>query len=157
VSFLTSMVPLPYRILALALLCAALVAFGWLKGAEHGERRLEQYKLAEQVQINKGMRIAAAQTHAWQAKKDEALNAATKRAQGNAVAAAAARDESRSLRDQLAAADAAIAVAADSAVRKYAAAVNAVFGECADAYLGMAEKASGHASDALMFEQAWPR
>lgn len=154
---LTALIPAPYRWLALALLAAALVGFGWLKGAEHGERRLEQHKLAEQVQINKGLKAAAAKTAAWQAQKDEALREATKRAQVNADAAAAARDESRGLRDQLAAADAALSVAADAAVRKYAAAVNAVFGDCADAYLGMAEKAGGHASDALTFEQAWPK
>ena len=32
---LTALVPLPYRALALALLAAALLGFGWLKGAEH--------------------------------------------------------------------------------------------------------------------------
>ena len=35
---LTSLIPAPYRWLALAMLAVALVAFGWLRGAQHQEQ-----------------------------------------------------------------------------------------------------------------------
>lgn len=36
---LTDLIPLPYRLLALALLAAALLGFGWVKGAAHVQAR----------------------------------------------------------------------------------------------------------------------
>ena len=47
-NLLLNLVPLPYRLLALAALAAALMGFGWVKGAEHGEAKLNAYKVAEQ-------------------------------------------------------------------------------------------------------------
>lgn len=154
---LTNLIPAPYRWLALALLMAAVYGFGWMKGAQHGEGKLEQYKLAEQVEINKGMKAAADKTHEWQKGKDDALQQATKRAQVNAAAAASARRTADSLRDDLAAARADLSRAADAAVRQYAATLGTVFGECAAALGELAGKAQGHASDALTFEQSWPK
>lgn len=40
---LLSLVPLPYRVLALAVMAVALMGFGWVKGAEHGETKLNAY------------------------------------------------------------------------------------------------------------------
>lgn len=51
---LTTLIPLPYRILAIALLGAALVGFGWLKGAQHGEAKLEREHAAA---LKEGVRI----------------------------------------------------------------------------------------------------
>ena len=40
---LLSLVPLPYRLLAIALLALALFGFGWVKGNAHGTEKLTEY------------------------------------------------------------------------------------------------------------------
>ena len=53
---LLALVPFPYRILAIALLAAALVAFGWFKGNAHGTQKLTDYigkQATEAVRINR--------------------------------------------------------------------------------------------------------
>lgn len=62
-----------------------------------------------------------------------------------------------SLRDDLSTYRSQLPGASCDAVRKHASALNTVFGECSRAIEGLAGKAQGHASDALMLEQAWPR
>jgi hypothetical protein len=47
VSSLLTILPFPYRILALALLAASLFGYGFLKGAQHGEAKLAAF--TEQV------------------------------------------------------------------------------------------------------------
>ena len=47
-SKLFSLVPLPWRLLALGLLAVALWGYGWITGAEHGEAKLDAYKQAQQ-------------------------------------------------------------------------------------------------------------
>lgn len=47
---LTSPVPLPYRLLALGLLSAALLAFGWVKGATHVQRDWDASKADQAIQ-----------------------------------------------------------------------------------------------------------
>lgn len=54
---LAAIIPLPYRLLALAALAAALLGFGWLKGAEHGQRRVDS--MVSQA-VREGARITAA-------------------------------------------------------------------------------------------------
>lgn len=49
-----ALIPAPYRILALLALCLALVGYGWLKGAEHGEAKLAA---AEARALQEGVRI----------------------------------------------------------------------------------------------------
>jgi hypothetical protein len=53
-SALLAGVPLLYRLLALAALAVALVGYGWLKGAQHGERKLDA---AEAKALKEGVRI----------------------------------------------------------------------------------------------------
>lgn len=116
------------------------------------------------------LRAAIAIERANQAKKDEALNEANKRAQENEqaaeqnrIAAAAAGRTADSLRKQLASARASLPQATCEAARNYAAAVSDVFADCTRKYAASAERyselaklAAGHASDALTLEQAWP-
>lgn len=40
---LLAVIPLPYRLLAMAVAALALVAFGWFKGNEHGTQKLTNY------------------------------------------------------------------------------------------------------------------
>jgi hypothetical protein len=61
------------------------------------------------------------------------------------------------LRGDLAAARADLSRASGDALRKHAATLNAVFGECAATAEGLAGQAQGHASDTLTLEQAWPK
>ena len=87
---LTSLIPAPYRWLALALLAAALVAFGWLRGAQHQEQ-------ADAVQL--------AQVHsAWDKERAELGAQALAKAQANAAETArriAAMQENQHAQDQL--------------------------------------------------------
>lgn len=53
-SALLSIVPWWERLAAIAALCAALFGFGWLKGAEHGERKLDAIQAAA---LKEGARI----------------------------------------------------------------------------------------------------
>lgn len=85
-----------------------------------------------------------------------ALQAALTRNRDLQVAAARTDAESRSLRGQLAAANGRIKTASIDAVREYASAAGAVFGECSQALADLAGKADGHASDVQTFRDAWP-
>ncbi len=44
---LLSIVPLPYRLLAMAIAALALIAFGWVKGNQHGTLKLTEYQAAQ--------------------------------------------------------------------------------------------------------------
>lgn len=91
------------------------------------------------------------------AKVVEAQNANTKRVQGLQVAAAGVRAESDGLRRDLDANTANLSRATPDACRNYAAAANAVLGDLEKAGGGIAEKADGHASDTLMYQDGWPK
>jgi hypothetical protein len=156
-SLLLSAVPWWGRALAIFALCTAMVGFGYVKGVEHGEVKLTAYKLANDKQHIADLNAAAAKTKQLQQTKDEAIHAATKRAQLNAVAAAAARSDVDSLRDQLAAATSRLSSATDAAVREYAATAGTLFSECTKALAELAGKADGHATDAATLEAAWPK
>lgn len=63
---LTNLIPLPYRILALALFAVALMAFGWIEGVQHEEVKFDLYRAkttAEQAQASaKAAQALATQT-----------------------------------------------------------------------------------------------
>lgn len=124
----------------------------WRYGERINDIRYEMSEAARKT-------FEAAQREADQRikEKDDALKRATERAQQNTRAADLARDESDGLRNQLAAADAAMSTAADDAVRKYAATANAVLAACTARYIDVARDAAGHASDSLMYQEAWPK
>ena len=105
---------------------------------------------------NRALRVAAQQGADLQRKKDDALNEAAARARDLANTGAALRTERERLLLDLAAARAGIDAAPIEALRAHAATLNRVFGECTREYSALAERAGGHASDALMFERAWP-
>lgn len=86
-----------------------------------------------------------------------AINDAKKREQLARAAAAGARSERDRLRDDLAAAQRDLPSAAPSACIERAAALSAVFEQCAGRLEELAGKADRHASDALTLQQAWPK
>lgn len=56
---MTSLIPAPYRWLAFLVAALALVGFGWVKGAQYGERKLDAYKLAhEKAELAQGQKVA---------------------------------------------------------------------------------------------------
>lgn len=89
--------------------------------------------------------------------KDDAIEQAEQRATQNAAFAAAARRDADGLRAQLASVPARIASATDSAVREYANAASVVFDQCVRSYQELASAADGHANDARLMLEAWPR
>lgn len=147
---LSSLIPLPYRILALVLFALALVAFGWVQGANHeqGQQAIRDMKA---VSANSGI------TARWAKGKDDALKNANDRAQLNDAAGDLLADRLVSLRDQLAADRAGLPGSSLGSCRAHAATLNSIFGECADSSRGLAKAAAGHASDSLMFQEAWPK
>jgi len=92
----------------------------------------------------------------YQKEKDDAATQSTKNIAIAAAAASAANQSGRVLNDTIKSLIIASASGNIEANRKYTAALGAVLGECQAAYRGMADKAQGHANDALMFDQAWP-
>ena len=66
-SILFSLVPAPYRWLAMGLLAAALWGYGWVTGARHGEAKLDAYKLAQQqADMKQAQRVGDVQQTACQ-------------------------------------------------------------------------------------------
>jgi hypothetical protein len=59
---LTSLIPWPWRFLAFAALIAAAMGFGYVKGVEHGDAKLEAYKVAQQKAIDAQVAKAAQTT-----------------------------------------------------------------------------------------------
>lgn len=105
----------------------------------------------------KALENAHADTIRLQTRKDEAERKARSREIALAGDLSRVRDVADGLRGELNAARAALPDAACAAVREHAAALNSIFGECADRLEAMAGKAQGHASDALTLLDAWPR
>jgi hypothetical protein len=152
---LTDLIPLRYRLVVYAAAALVLIGAGVVLGLRIGEARLDAYKVAESKAVIQGLKDAAALTKAFQLKKDEALHAANLRAKKAMGDAAAVRAVNDGLRDQLSAAD--VSRASLSSLRLYTTTLSAVFGECTRSVEGLAGKATGHASDALTFEQSWPK
>jgi hypothetical protein len=50
-SFLTNLVPLPYRLLALAVMALALWGWGWVDGAKHEEKKFDAYKVDQEKAV----------------------------------------------------------------------------------------------------------
>jgi hypothetical protein len=156
VNLLLASAPWWLRFLAVDMLIAAVAAVGWFNGEAHGEAKLTTYQLAQTQAAVKAQAAAVTIVQQQQQRKDDALKAATARAQRAEAAASGARVVGDGMRTELAQARRDLSSASLDAVRKYAAAVNTVFGECTDAVERLARAATGHASDSLMYQQAWP-
>lgn len=136
-----------------------LAAFAGIQFWEH--RLIQEGRQLEQADAN--IRLLAenakhaATTAKWQKEKDDALTEANARALANKAAAANLAAVNRGLRDDLANQRRDLSTASLDAVRKYAATANTVFGECKAEVERLAGEASGHATDSLMYQRAWPK
>lgn len=142
----------------LALIAAVLAFFagfmvqGWRKDAQIAEIEATNSKAQAEAAAQ-----AAQDTSRMQKDKDEALRKANLKAQQNAAAADAARNELGRVRHEADAATAAMSNATCASVRDYAATLNTVFGQCAAALEDLARKADGHALDQRTLSESFPR
>lgn len=68
---LLTLIPLPYRLLALALLCVAVWGHGWLKGAHHGEAKLAAFEVAVRAEGSAAQKLANDRISRERAKTDD--------------------------------------------------------------------------------------
>ena len=100
---------------------------------------------------------ARAKEQSMQAQIAKAQNDAQTRQKTLEAAAAGAARAVVSLRSQLSASRAALPVPADAPSVDYSAASDAVLSECSAELVRVAKAADGHASDAVMLLEAWPK
>ena len=145
----------------LAIAVAAILSFygfvAYRSGAAHVRGQWDAAIVIQQQQAAAAEAENRRMESLRQNKVIEAQNAQTKRSQVLQAAIVAGRVVADSLRHDLAANTASLPSQSPDACRAYAAAANAVLGDMEAAGRGMAEKASGHASDTLTLEQAWPK
>lgn len=147
-----------YTHVAAAIIAAALA--GWAGWSVQGWRLGEQitHIKAQQIEaVNTATREARAQESARFKGVQDAQAAANTRAQAARRDATAARSELDRLRDQLAATRGGVPGESPAACAQRADAGAELLGQCAAAYLGMAEVADRHASDARTLIEAWPK
>lgn len=131
--------------------------FAWQVQAWRFEVRISDIKTQHATAFAEAKQKALDDTLKMQRTKDAAIEQAELRAKQNAAAAATSRRDADSLRAQLASVQGRIASATDTAVREYANAASVVFAECVRSYQGVAEAADGHANDARLMREAWPK
>lgn len=144
---------------AIPAIASAVIAFAgaWHVQSLRMDSQIQAIKTEYLKRDFKALESAHAETIRMQSQKDDAERNAQVRQRALARAVAGVRHERDGLRDELAAARAALPDASCTAVREHAAALNNVFGECADRLEAMAGKAQGHAIDSLKLQEGWPK
>lgn len=143
--------------MVLAVLLIVAFAAGWWVNAQRTEARISLLKKEHAEQTMRAGASALASYSRMEKTKDEAIKSAQDRAgrlQADAGAAAVAAD---GLRKQLAGVPARIAAASRAAVDEYGATAGELLGACTAEYQWMARQADGHANDARMITESWPR
>jgi hypothetical protein len=156
-SLLTAGIPWWARWLALVAVAAAFGGWCYVHGMQHTQAAWDAATVAQQAEAAKQEQANRAKESQLKQQVIEAQNAAQERNKENQVAIAAARAQSDSLRDQLAATRTKLSTASADAVRQYAATVSDILSDCAAKYQSMAEAADGHAGDVMLLQEAWPK
>lgn len=153
-AFLT---PALLRIIAIGCAGVALVLFcvGMLHSAEKRGYAKAQAEYTQKALVAE--EAARKRERELQTQLEVAENEARKREADLTFAADNARTERDGLRRDLATISDRLSRASANSLRQYAATANAVLQECTDRYTELARKADGHASDALMLAQGWPK
>lgn len=141
--------------LRLALASAIFIAGCTVTSWYYGKQIATMQKEAAEA-TTKAVQEANAKSQAEQAKKDEAINEANKRAEKNQALARALDGDVDSLRNELASTRANLPAASCEAIRNYATTLSTVFESCSGRYQDVAGSATGHASDVILLEAAWP-
>lgn len=143
--------------LVLVVLLVLAFAAGWWVNAQRAEARISLLGKEHAEQTMRAGASALASYSRMEKTKDDAIKSAQERAgrlQADAGAAAAVAD---GLRKQLAGVPARIAAASRAAVDEYAATAGELLGACTAEYQWVARQADGHANDARMITESWPR
>ena len=147
----------PYRWLLAGGLLAALV-LGYFAWADHiGNTREATVRAEYTVAALLASEAARAKEATWQTQLTKAQDEATKRQTKLAADAAAARGAAAGLRDDLRAARGNLSQAARPALVEYASTSGELLDECSRSYTDLARQADGHAADAVMLLEAWPK
>lgn len=152
------MIPGIYTYAATAIAAGALAFAGaWQTQAWRYEKQISDTAAQHAAALASANQKALDDTIKMQRTKDEAIKAAEQRAKTQAANAAVLRSERDGLRAQLAATTVQLPSASCASVREYAAAINGLFDQCAGAFADMAGKAQGHAADARLMLESWPK
>jgi uncharacterized membrane protein YdfJ with MMPL/SSD domain len=143
---------LNWRVWVFAALVAFL-AFTHLTAYRHGKQNVRSEWLASVAAANEDARRLEQQR---QRRADEASALVVVRQARIAADASASRMAVDGLRGDLDSLQRASAQSLDAATKSVSA-LSAVFEECARERVEVAQEAAGHASDSLMYQQAWPR
>lgn len=130
---------------------------GWWANAQRAEARISLLQKEHAEQTMRAGASALASYSRMEKIKDEAIKSAQARAtalQADAGAATAAVD---GLRKQLAGVPTRIAAASRAAVDEYAAAAGELLSACTAEYRTVAAASDGHANDARLMLEAWPK
>lgn len=152
-----NLIPLPYRMIALAAIAAALVAFGWAKGAGSVHDRWDSDNAARMNAAFVAEQQFRAKEHSMQQQLNEATNAAAERETKLRADYAAANAAALGLRNNIATLRNKLSVATVEACRSTAESALVVFSECADKYQSVAEDADRFGSGAKTLDDAWPK
>jgi hypothetical protein len=147
-----------YTYAATALVAAALGGAGaWqVQNWRHGEK-LEAIRADVQEQVRMAEQAARAKEQTLNTKINEARNAATKRETTLRTDLAAAGRTADGLRSALYSFSSKLPSATPDACRSDAAALAELLADVERAGRDMAAAAQGHASDSLMYQEAWPK
>jgi hypothetical protein len=139
------------------LVLAGAFAAGWITQgwrADAAAARVQQ----EHAQVLASQQAQALERYQQMEKtKDEAIRAAEQRAASNRADADRAAAAVGWLQRDLAGVPARIAAATRAAVDEYAATAGELLGACTAEYQWLAGQADGHATDAGLMREAWPR
>ena len=143
--------------LAVGLLLVLAFAAGWLVNGWRADAAMSLLKQEHSEQVARNSAASLFTYSRMEKTKDEAINSAKARAdalQADAGRATAAAD---GLRKQLATANMRIATATRTAVDEYAATAGELLNSCTAEYRAVAAAADGHANDARLMLEAWPK
>lgn len=145
------------KALVLAVLLTMAFAAGWWVNAQRAEASISLLKKEHAEQTMRAGAHALESYSRMEKTKDDAIKSSQARAehlQADAGRSAAAAD---GLRKQLAGVPDRIAAASRAAVDEYAATAGELLSACTAEYQWMATQADGHANDARMIQEAWPK
>ena len=147
-----------YTYAATALIAGILAGTGaWqVQNWRHGEK-LEAIRADAQEQVRMAEQAARAKEQTLNTKINEARNAATKRETTLRTDLAAAGRTADGLRDTIYSFTSKLPSASLDACRRHVATLTTILENMEREGRGMAESADRHASDSLMYQEAWPK
>ena len=132
-------------------------AAGWWISSQRAEARISLLQKEHAEQKMRTGASALASYSRMEKTKDDAIKSAQARAESLQADAGRAASVADGLRKQLAGVPARIAAASRIAVDEYATTTGELLGACTAEYQWMARQADGHANDARMIQEAWPK